>query len=84
MDIFCNLLPEAGDFDFGESEDAAFPARIADEVFEMPVRVNTGDANFGAAEIVIYYDGNVLEPLSQGSKTVNSNIIFIINSMSDY
>jgi len=56
-----NLTPAVGDVDMGQPVGLPFPDRDADEIFEFPIRVNTGAAALGGVDLEITYDPGVLE-----------------------
>ncbi|MFH1533103.1 MAG: cohesin domain-containing protein [Pseudomonadota bacterium] len=61
--ILVNLQPTVGDVDLGEPVGHPFPDRLADAIFEVPVRVNTGGFLLGGLDVEIAYDPDVLEAL---------------------
>ena len=61
--IACNLTPSAGDIDLGDTSGLAHKDRAPNELFEMPVRLNTGGQNLGAFDLEVHYDPAVIEAL---------------------
>ena len=50
----------AGDVDFGESGSFAIPPQTAGQIFELPVRINSGARNIGAFDFTITFDATVI------------------------
>ena len=61
--LAANLVPDVGDVDLGNPSGLPFPDRSADEIFSMPVRVNTGGSPLGGLDLEILYDPDVIEIL---------------------
>ncbi|MBM4372621.1 MAG: hypothetical protein FJ098_13250, partial [Deltaproteobacteria bacterium] len=74
-----NLTPAAGDVDLGDATGLPFPDRDADEIFSLPVRVNTGTLALGGLDLRITYDPLVLEALDAKVGTPLTGGIFSAN-----
>jgi len=56
----CNLEPDVGDIDLGQSTGLPHPDVKPGQTFVMPVRVNTGSQALGSLDITVRYDPDVL------------------------
>ncbi|GMV40339.1 MAG: hypothetical protein AMXMBFR64_20550 [Myxococcales bacterium] len=61
--IACNLTPATGDVDLGDTSGLAHKDRLPNELFTMPVRINTGGAGLGAFDLEIHFDPAVIEAM---------------------
>jgi len=73
VDIFANLLPSIGDVDIGADVGAALPNVNIDDIFSVPVFVNTGTMNLGSIALYLNYDNTQVELVSFSSNNTDLN-----------
>ncbi|MBM4370529.1 MAG: hypothetical protein FJ098_02695, partial [Deltaproteobacteria bacterium] len=77
--LAANLTPATGDVDLGAATGLPFPDREGDEVFTLPVRVNTGSKKLGGVDLQITYNAAVLEALDASVGAALPGAIFNAN-----
>ena len=67
LNLACNLQPTVGDVDLGSLSGFPLSQVTAGQVFNVPVRINTGSDSLGAFDLTVSYDSSRLEAVQQGS-----------------
>jgi len=79
LGLDCNLAPDCGDVDLGDTVGLAFKDRAPNETFSFEARVNTCGQALGAFDFKLTYDSEVLEVDSVEAAGATEDVIFTSN-----
>ena len=80
--VDCNLAPDCGDVDLGDTVGLAFKDRAPGETFTLEARINTCSTALGAFDLELHYDNDVVNVTSVEAIGATIGAVFNANHKS--